>query len=103
MAMKNKDKFLALVSTEPSDTLAGVEFRIKNREMLRAAQHIALKVLERLDELKWTHAQLDEHLGDSEHPLSDVISGKVNLTLATLVKLESVLNISILQDEDHVN
>jgi transcriptional regulator with XRE-family HTH domain len=94
--MTNKEKFLALVSKEKTDTLQRSAERIKNREILRESQQIALKVLDKLDELNWTQRRLAEELGVSPQQVSKIVSGKENLTLETQVKLQNVLNIPIL-------
>jgi hypothetical protein len=47
--MTNKERFLALVADEKTNTLAKNEARIKNRAMLRASQNIAWAVLNKLD------------------------------------------------------
>lgn len=94
--MTNKERFLALVATEDTTTLARIEERIQNREMLRAAQRIALTVLERMDDLNWSKEQLAEKMGVSRQLISEIVSGQKDLSLSTRVKLESVLNTSIL-------
>ena len=56
--MKNKEKFLALVSKEKTNTLEINSERIKNRAMLRESQQIALKVLNKLSLLGWSQKDL---------------------------------------------
>lgn len=92
----NKEKFLALVSPEDSGTLQKNKERIKNRAMLRESRQIAKKVLARLDELARTQKDLAEELGVSPQQVSKIVSGKENLTIETLVKLQEVLNIPLL-------
>ena len=46
--MKNKERFLSLVSKEKTNTLEKNRERIKNRAMLRESQQIAIKVLKKL-------------------------------------------------------
>lgn len=94
--MTNKEKFQKLVSNQTTTIVAKNKARIKNRPRLRAAQNIALKVLDRLDELGWKQVHLAKQMDVSAQQVSKVVSGKENLTLETIVKLESVLNISIL-------
>lgn len=94
--MSNKDKFLNLVSKEPSNTLQNLKERKKNRAMLRESQSIAFKVLMRLETLKWTQKKLAEKLEVTPQQVSKIISGKENLTLETLVKLQNVLEIPLL-------
>ncbi len=94
--MTNKEKFLALVSNEKTDTLEQVKERIDNRAMLRESQKIALKVLLKLDELEWTQRELATKMGVSPQQISKIVSGKENLTIETQVKLQDILDIPIL-------
>lgn len=94
--MTNKEKFLALVSPEDSGTLERNRERIKNREMLRESQQIALKVLFKLDELGWTQKDLADKMGVSPQQIYKITSGKENLTIATQIKLQNILDIPIL-------
>lgn len=94
--MTNKEKFLTLVSKEKSSTLQNLKERKKNRTMLRESQSIAFKVLMRLETLKWTQKKLAEMLQVTPQQISKVISGKENLTLETIVKLQNVLEIPLL-------
>ncbi len=94
--MTNKEKFLALVSKEKTDTLEQVKERIDNRAMLRESQKIALKVLLKLDELEWTQRELATKMGVSPQQISKIVSGKENLTIETQVKLQDILDIPIL-------
>lgn len=92
----NKEKLLRLVSEDNSETLQKNRERIKNRAMLRASRQIAQKVLARLDALGWTQKQLAAALQVSPQQVSKILSGKENLTLDTLVRLQAALNISLL-------
>jgi transcriptional regulator with XRE-family HTH domain len=94
--MTNKENFLKLVSNEESNVLAEIKERINNRAMLRESQKIALKVLLKLDELKWTQRDLATKMGVSPQQISKIVSGKENLTIETQVKLQDILDIPIL-------
>ena len=94
--MNNKEKFQRLVSQQSTNIVAKNKSRIKNRARLRAAQDIALKVLNRLDDLGWKQKKLASEMDVSAQQITKVVSGKENLTLDTIVKLENILNISIL-------
>lgn len=94
--MTNKEKFLALVSKEKTNTLKELRARIKNREMLRESQKIAYKVLVRLEELGWTKIQFAEKMGVSVELVNKIVKGQENLTLKTLVKIQNVLDVPIL-------
>lgn len=92
----NMDKFLSLVSKESSTTIETLKENRKNRAMLRESKNIAIKVLMRLDELQWKQKDLAEKLGVSKQQVTKIVSGKENLTLETLVKLQDCLSIPLL-------
>lgn len=94
--MSNIEKFTALVSSEKTNTVAKNRDRIKNRAMLRESQNIALKVLDRLDELHWTQKKLAKELDVSPQQVSKIVKGQENLTLETQIKLQDILDIPIL-------
>lgn len=94
--MTNKEKFLALVSHEKTDTLARNRQRIKNRAMLRESQQIAIKVLMKLDEIGWSQKDLAKAMEVSPQQISKIVSGKENLTIETQIKLQNILNIPVL-------
>ena len=94
--MKNKEKFLALVSNEKTDTLERNTTRIKSRAMLRESQQIAIKVLMKLDELGWSQRDLAKAMEVSPQQITKIVSGKENLTIETQIKLQNILNIPIL-------
>ena len=94
--MSNIAKFTALVSSEKNNTVAKNKDRIKNRAMLRESQNIALKILDRLDELHWTQRKLAEKLEVSPQQVTKIVKGQENLTLETQIKLQDILDIPIL-------
>lgn len=94
--MKNKEKFLKLVSGEKTDTLEKIRKRIANRDMVRESQRIAIKVLIRLDELGWTQKKLAEIMEVSPQQVNKIVKGNENLTLETIVKLQNMLNVPLL-------
>ena len=94
--MSNRENFLALVSEKESNIGTRNKERIKNRARLKESQNIALKVLNKLDDLGWTQKRLAEELNVTPQQVSKIVKGKENLTLETQVKLQEVLNIPIL-------
>lgn len=83
-------------SPTPSKWREEAEFRRNNRRWLRYSQWIALKVLNRMEELDITQRQLAEKLGCSQQYVSLLVKGSANLTLETISKLEDALEIQIL-------
>ncbi|MFZ4796851.1 MAG: helix-turn-helix transcriptional regulator [Bacteroidia bacterium] len=93
--MTNKEKFLELVSKEQTSTLQEVKQRIKNRAMLRESQRIAMKVLFKLDELGWSQKKLANEMSVSPQFINKLVSGKENLTIETLLKIQTILDIPV--------
>ena len=91
-----REKFLELVSKEKNNTSIKNKERIAKRAMLREFRNIALKVLERLDDLGWNQKQLAQAMDVSPQYVNKLVRGKENFTLATIVKLQQVLDIPIL-------
>jgi len=91
-----KEKLMNLVSSEKVNTAKRNKDRIRNRKMLRESRAIALKILNRLDDLGWTKKKLADKMGVLPQQVTKFVSGKENLTLETQVKLQEVLDIPIL-------
>lgn len=94
--MSNKEKFLHLVSAEQTNTEEKNRLLIENRSMLRESQNIAKKILFKLDELDWTQKDLAVRMDVSPQQISKLLSGKENMSIKTLVKLQEILNIPVL-------
>lgn len=94
--MKNKELFLKLVSDRSEHTSVENAEAIQNRAAIRVAQDLALKILDKLEELNWSQKRLAEELGVSEQYVSRIAKGKEhNLGLAVLTKIEQTLDIPI--------
>lgn len=100
--MGNKEEFLKLVSDKKSDLLKNVHEKVKNRAWIRESQKIALKVLKRLDELNWTQRMLAEKMNITPQQLHKIVKGSENITLDTIVKLQTILEIPILASKNEV-
>lgn len=64
--------------------------------MLLESQKIAVKVLMRLDELKWSQKYLAEIMGVSPQQISKIVRGTENMTIETQLKLQTILKIPVL-------
>ena len=94
----NREKFLALVSDEKDTyTLEKIKWRIANRQWLWVSQDIALDILEKLDVLGWTQKDLAEKMGVSPQYVNKLVRGSENLTLETIVKLQTILDIIMIR------
>ncbi|MBO5749354.1 MAG: helix-turn-helix transcriptional regulator, partial [Bacteroidaceae bacterium] len=70
-----------------------------NTEWLRYSQKIAMRMLDKLEELDITQKQLAERMGCSQQYVSKILKGCENLSLETLSKIENALNITVMQAE----
>ena len=84
-------------SSKPSCWREEAEWRRANREWLRYSQYIAIRMLSRMDELHITQTVLAEKMGCSQQYISKVLKGKENLSLETISKIESALDIDLVK------
>lgn len=94
--IQNRSNFSLLVTPNENNTLKRNKERIKNRDMLKESQNIALKVLMQLDQLGWSQKDLALKMEVSPQQISKIVSGKENLTIETQIKLQNILDIPIL-------
>ena len=82
-------------SSTPSKWRENAEWRIANKSWLRYSQHIAMMMLDKMEELKMNQKQLSELMGCSQQYVSKVLKEGVSKAkkhlqykskLATLVK-----------------
>lgn len=83
-------------SPTPSRWRENAEQRLANKSWLRYSQHIAMMMLDKMEELGMTQKRLSELMGCSQQYVSKVLKGQENLSLETLAKIESCLQIQIL-------
>lgn len=83
-------------SSTPSKWRENAEWRLANKSWLRYSQHIAMMMLDKMEELKMSQKQLSKLMGCSQQYVSKVLKGQENLSLETLSKIERCLKIQIL-------
>jgi antitoxin component HigA of HigAB toxin-antitoxin module len=83
-------------SDAPSGWRADAAYRAENRSWLRYSQHIAMLMLDRMEELGLTQKALAEQMCVSQQYVSKILKGRENLTLDTLAKIEEHLHIHVL-------
>ena len=95
--MKTTDKELLLLEEHEvkTDWREKAMWRKENRHWLRYSGRIAMKVLNRLDELGMTQKELSDRMGCSSQYVSKILKGYENLTLETISKLENALELDI--------
>ena len=74
------------------------ESRRANASWLRLSRMLALLSRARMDELNMTQQQLAEKIGCSQQNVSIVLSGKANLTLDTIARLENALQFDLIRE-----
>lgn len=83
-------------SSTPSKWRKSAEWRVANKSWLRYSQHIAMLMLDRMEELDITQKQLSELMGCNQQYISKVLKGQEKLSLETISKIETCLHIRIL-------
>lgn len=78
--------------------MAEAQYLKDNWHWLKYSYAIALKVAGRMADLGWTQKQLAEAMGCSQQHVSSLLNGKVNMTLETISKLESALQLDLIGD-----
>ena len=93
----NKEKFLSLVSKETSkDILEDAKYYVENNEFIRFSNNIALLILDRLDQLKWSQKQLAEKMGVSPQQVSKWVKGGENLTISTIMNISAAIGFNLI-------
>ena len=94
--MTNSEKIKNLAVTTDRNPVKELEARRLNRQRLKESGRIAILVLDKLDELNWSQKILAEKLSVSPQYVNKIIKGQENLTLDTIIKLENILDIVVL-------
>ena len=84
-------------SSTPSHWREEAEWRRANKNWLRYSQFIAIRMLSRMDELHLTQAVLAEKMQCSQQYVSKILKGKENLSLETISKIESALDMDLIK------
>ena len=71
------------------------ERRQNNKTWIRYSQKIAMKMLDKMEEMHLNQTQLAERMECSQQYVSKVLRGQENLSIETIVKIEQALNIQI--------
>jgi len=96
MRAKKIIKPKVLENTIPSfDWMNRPDYKKENRAWIRKSINIALKVLDVLEEKNMTQSQLADKLSVSRQQISKILKGQENLTLETISKIESALDIKL--------
>ena len=72
------------------------ERRQNNKTWIRYSQKIAMKMLDKMEEQGLTQKSLAEKMGCSQQYVSKILKGRENLSIETLCKIETALELSLL-------
>lgn len=86
-------------SPTPSKWREMFEYMGADETWLRYSQHIAMPVLDRMEELETDQKQLAGKVNCNRQYISRVLRGREDLSLETLVKIENALGISITKEK----
>lgn len=99
--MKTKEEIISRLkeheSATPSRWRENAEWRMANKSWLRYSQRIAMMMLDRMEELGLTQTSLATKMGCSQQYISRVLKGTENLSIETISKIESALEMEILE------
>lgn len=93
---KNQQILDGLVSTTPSKWESQARFRQENKAWLRKSSLIATKVLTTLRRKGLSQKALADMLGCSAQYINKLVSGKENLTLETIARIEGLLGVELI-------
>ena len=79
----------------PSKWREEAEWRRANRVWLRRSQAVAMKMLDKMEEMNWTQQQVADRLGCTQQYVSRIVKGGENLTLEMLSKIEDSLGVEL--------
>lgn len=83
--------------SEKSDFLDEVKKRKNNRSWIRKSQMISVAILKELRRKNMSQVQLAEKLDISPQQVNKLVKGKENLTLETIAKIETALDIKLIE------
>jgi transcriptional regulator with XRE-family HTH domain len=97
MKTKNLENFQKLVSNEQSGWLDKFLYYKANKSWLDKSAMVAVNVLEVLKAKGWSQKDLAEKMKVSSQQVNKILKGQQNLTLETISKLETTLEISLIE------
>ncbi len=97
MKTKNLENFEKLVSNENSSWLDSFLHYKANQKWLDNSSKTAINVLEALKDQKMSQKDLAEKMNVSAQQINKIVRGKQNLTFETIAKLETALEISLME------
>lgn len=90
------NRLSAYASATPSKWRKNAEARRNNRGWLRYSRQIAMLMLDKMEELGMTQKSVADRMGCSQQYVSRVLKGTENLSIETISKIETALDLRIL-------
>lgn len=84
-------------SATPSKWREAAEWRRKNEKWLKYARVITMKTMQAMDKQSVTQSLLAERMGCSQQYVSNLLKGSSNMTLETISRIETALNIDLIE------
>lgn len=97
MKTKNLENFQKLVSNEQSGWLDKFLYYKANKSWLDKSAMVAVNVLEALKAKGWSQKDLAQKMKVSAQQVNKILKGQQNLTFETISKLETALQISLME------
>lgn len=83
-------------SATPSKWREAAEWRRKNEKWLKYARVITMKTMQAMDKQSVTQSILAKRMGCSQQYVSNLLKGNSNMTLETIARIETALNIDLI-------
>lgn len=83
-------------SATPSKWREAAEWRRKNEKWLKYARVITIKTMQAMDKQSVTQSILAKRMGCSQQYVSNLLKGSSNMTLETISRIETALNIDLI-------
>lgn len=83
-------------SATPSKWRNAAEWRRKNENWLKYSRVITMKTMQAMDKQSVTQSILAKRMGCSQQYVSNLLKGNSNMTLETISRIETALNIDLI-------
>ena len=83
-------------SVTPSKWRNAAEWRRKNENWLKYSRVITMKTMQAMDKQSVTQSILAKRMGCSQQYVSNLLKGNSNMTLETISRIETALNIDLI-------
>ena len=80
----------------PTNWREKAEFRRANKSWMRYSQHIAMLMLDKMEETGLNQRGLAERMGCTQQYVSKILKGQENLSIETICKIEDALELELL-------